>query len=77
MHKVGLKPCRKIKAISHVFLVLGHSQNMCNMVFGASISQEGQFYWMFSFPFVGLACQGKDIVLRFIIEYSSLRDFGP
>jgi hypothetical protein len=27
--------------------------------------------------FVGLAYQGKDIVLRFIIEYSSLRDFGP
>ncbi len=26
-------------------------------------------------PFVGLAYQGKDIVLRFIIEYSSLRDF--
>jgi len=23
------------------------------------------------------AYQGKDIVLRFIIEYSSLRDFGP
>ncbi len=27
--------------------------------------------------FVGLADQGKDIVFRFIIEYSSLRDFGP
>ncbi len=27
--------------------------------------------------FVGLAFVGKDIVLRFIIEYSSLRDFGP
>ncbi len=27
--------------------------------------------------FVGLAYQGKDIVLRFIIEYTSLRDFGP
>jgi hypothetical protein len=25
--------------------------------------------------FVGLAYQGKDIVLKFIIEYSSLRDF--
>jgi hypothetical protein len=25
--------------------------------------------------FVGLAYQGKDIVFRFIIEYSSLRDF--
>jgi hypothetical protein len=27
--------------------------------------------------FVGLAYQGKDIVFRFVIEYSSLRDFGP
>ncbi len=26
---------------------------------------------------VGLALVGKDIVFRFIIEYSSLRDFGP
>jgi hypothetical protein len=26
---------------------------------------------------VGLAYQGKDIVFRFIIRYSSLRDFGP
>jgi hypothetical protein len=27
--------------------------------------------------FVGLAYQGEDIAFRFIIEYSSLRDFGP
>jgi hypothetical protein len=27
--------------------------------------------------FVGLAYGGKDIVNRFIIEYSSLMDFGP
>ncbi len=27
--------------------------------------------------FVGVAYQGKDIVFRFILEYSSLRDFGP
>jgi hypothetical protein len=26
---------------------------------------------------VDLAYQGKDIVFRFIIEYSSFRDFGP
>jgi hypothetical protein len=26
--------------------------------------------------FVGLAYQGKDIVFRFIRDYSSLRDFG-
>jgi hypothetical protein len=29
------------------------------------------------FHFVGLAYQGKDIVFRFIIEYSSLMDFAP
>ncbi len=28
------------------------------------------------FGFVGLAYQVKDIVFKFIIEYSSLRDFG-
>jgi hypothetical protein len=27
--------------------------------------------------FVGFAYQGKDIVFRFIIEYSSLSGFGP
>jgi hypothetical protein len=27
--------------------------------------------------FVGLAFEGNDIVFRFIIECSSLRDFGP
>jgi hypothetical protein len=27
--------------------------------------------------FIGLALVGKDIVFRFIIEYSSLIDFGP
>jgi hypothetical protein len=27
--------------------------------------------------FIGLAYQGKDIVFRFIIVYSSFRDFGP
>jgi hypothetical protein len=30
-----------------------------------------------SMKFVGLACKGKDIVFRFFIKYSSLRDFGP
>ncbi len=33
---------------------------------------------MWSLDFVGIAYKGKDIVFRFIIEYSSLiRDFGP
>ncbi len=29
----------------------------------------------YAYYFVGLTYQGKDIVLRFIIEYSSLKDF--
>jgi hypothetical protein len=38
------------------------------------------FFWglhRLEVAFIGLAYQGKDIVFRFIIEYSSLRDFGP
>jgi hypothetical protein len=37
------------------------------------------YFIMLAFPFsvVGLAYQGKDIVFRSIIEYSSIRDFGP
>jgi len=27
--------------------------------------------------FIGLAHKGKDIVFRFVIEYSSSREFGP
>jgi hypothetical protein len=38
---------------------------------------DGQHYFIKTFLFVGLAYQGQDIVFSFIIEYSSLRDFGP
>jgi len=31
----------------------------------------------FGNSFICLAYQGKDIVIRFVVEYSSLRDFGP
>lgn len=31
----------------------------------------------FRLQFVGLAYPGKDVVFRFIIEYNSLREFGP
>jgi hypothetical protein len=33
--------------------------------------------WTLLVNFVGLALVGKDIVFKFIIEYSSLKDFGP
>jgi hypothetical protein len=36
------------------------------------ISKSSHTYFVF-----GLAYQGEDIVFKFIIEYSSLRDFGP
>jgi hypothetical protein len=35
------------------------------------------YYSSYRYMFVGIAYQGKDIVFRFIIEYSSLMDFGP
>jgi hypothetical protein len=35
-----------------------------------------QMYQQVDF-FIALGYQGKDIVFRFTIEYSSLRDFGP
>jgi hypothetical protein len=37
-----------------------------------TIKEGSLFVW-----FPGLAYQDKDIVFRFIIEYNSLRDFGP
>jgi hypothetical protein len=42
---------------------------------------EGLVFWVvqifISFFLMGLAYQGKDVVFSFIIEYSSLRDYGP
>jgi hypothetical protein len=49
---------------------LSHAQGQEGVVF---FSQHGSGCCLF----VGLAHQGKDIVFRFIIEFSSLRDFGP
>jgi hypothetical protein len=52
------------------------------VMFLLSSQMKGKLYWFFT-PgkgclFIGLAYQGKkDIVFRFIIEYSSLRDFDP
>jgi hypothetical protein len=43
---------------------------------GKGVRVDGWLDGFFSL-FVGLAYQGKDIVFRFIIEYSSFRDFGP
>jgi len=37
------------------------------------------FLWLFpkALDFIGLALVGKDIVFRFIIKYSNLKEFGP
>jgi hypothetical protein len=35
------------------------------------------YYMNFSYKIIDLAYQDKYIVFRFIIEYSSLKDFGP
>ncbi len=43
---------------------------------GGYIGNIKSHIWTLDIGFVGLAYQGKDIVFRFIIEYSSLRDFG-
>jgi hypothetical protein len=52
-----------------------HSSGM-NM--NVSYTLHNPFPFMFATDFVvGLALVGKNIVFRFIIEYSSLRDFGP
>jgi hypothetical protein len=41
-----------------------------------SSSQLVNIYNLFGI-FIGFAYQGKDIMFGFILEYSSLRDFGP
>jgi hypothetical protein len=43
----------------------------------ARINQTFACYGTLRSALVGLAYQGKDIVYGFIMEYSSLRDFGP
>jgi hypothetical protein len=40
-------------------------------------SNNGSHPYKLLHGFVGLAYQSKNIVFRLIIEYSSLRDFGP
>jgi hypothetical protein len=46
-------------------------------IHGAFLEAKQKEWTIFESIFVGFALVGKDIVLRFIIEYSSLRDFGP
>ncbi len=48
---------------------LGHESNFVTFL--------GNLEKFKSSHFIGLAYQCKYIVFRFIIEYSSLRDFGP
>jgi hypothetical protein len=55
---------------SHVASVF--SFFLLSFLFGVSFLSCNMFLL-----FAGLTYQGKDIVFRFIIEYSSFRDFGP
>jgi hypothetical protein len=38
---------------------------------------KSEFTRVIIYLFIGLAYKGKGIVFQFVIEYSSLRDFGP
>ncbi len=50
---------------------------LCHLDSAPCIGPEISFHHL-NQPFVGLAYEGKDIVFfRFVIEYSTLRDFGP
>jgi hypothetical protein len=51
--------------------------NICLCKTWASLTDPFIYAYIQDNNFVGLAYQGKDFVFRFIIEYSSLRDFGP
>jgi len=52
--------------------------NILNIYFGAYMKIRMLIINQITFfDFFGLAYQGKDIVFRFVIEYNSLRDFGP
>jgi hypothetical protein len=53
--------------VSVLSKVLGHAQNL-------RLGSNFKMQWVVLLAF---AYQGKDIAFRFIIEYASLRDFGP
>jgi hypothetical protein len=69
--------------IDHVGYVLISSKIWCIVHYFTIVARDtlssSQFintYNLFG-TFIGFAYQGKDIVSGFILEYSSLRDFGP
>jgi hypothetical protein len=58
-----------------VFSCQGRSFKDSSLQDGGNSSKENEYgLWN---NFFALALVGKDIVFRSIIEYSSLRDFGP
>jgi hypothetical protein len=54
----------------HIYIYMGVSMNV-DYHFGLLL------FGLFTFGFIGLVYQGKDIVSRFIIECSSLMEIGP
>jgi len=65
------------------FLTLNEEQSPCTLKTNSLSQLFKQFFsthqfqaLQISFHFVGLVYQGKDIVFRFIIKYSTLMDFA-
>jgi hypothetical protein len=53
-------------------------QLMISMAVGAKVDWEFTYHlWRKLVSLLALPTKAKDIVFRFIIEYSSLMDFGP
>ncbi len=61
--------CLVNKSDTHILVVMWYDETIKR---GLPQYHPNEFSWTF-----GLALVGKDIVFRFIIKYSSLRDFGP
>jgi hypothetical protein len=72
---IGLYPS-EIPGLSNYILWYEGKGKWAGLVCGNVIVVSGQI--ICNFPFVvGLAYYVKDIAFRFIIEYSSIGDFGP
>jgi hypothetical protein len=59
-----------------MYVPVGTFSVVCSLLDNLDIQKEIEFA-LCNQSFVGLAYQGNHILFRFIIEYSSLRDFAP
>jgi hypothetical protein len=65
--KVHTRVCMCVHCVENIFAE--------NPLFHFLLGFKFQLCHSHAYNFIGLAYQGKDIVFRFIIEYSSFRDF--